>query len=442
MKKNIKNLIVKLLVVCLVVAMVPMFALTQAMAVSDDYYANTPDTDVSTGTTTTVVEVETTVDNGTAKAEVSEENLADTVESTIDAASGAGTAPVVELNFDTTGAKSLEVTLPIEALTTASEAKDASLKITSDLGSIALDNAALDALVNQADASKPVTLEIAPVDKDNLGADQKAALGDTKAEVYDLSVYSGDNKIDFKDVGNGEDAKITITLPYTKPADVEDSAIRVYYLDDEGYFVQHRDAELKDGKVVFTTTHLSTYVITAEKLLQEFSDVGNTWYAEAVDWAVGHKITAGTGDNKFEPTKELSRKEIVTLLWRAKGSPAPKSTVNPFTDVTKAAYGDYYDAILWAVEEGITVGQTATTFEPDKTCTRSEIVTFLWRFCGEKKVTTGNSFVDVTADWYKDAVNWAVANNITKGTGNNRFTPAQTCDRSQAVTLMYRALTK
>ena len=170
----------------------------------------------------------------------------------------------------------------------------------------------------------------------------------------------------------------------------------------------------------------------------DFVDVpANAYYADAVEWAVSKGITSGTSATTFSPDMSCTRAQMVTFLWRAAGSPAPKSTVNPFTDVQAGSY--YYDAVLWAVEQGITSGTSATTFAPDATVTRGQTVTFLYRAAGSPAVT-GGSFADVAADaYYVDAVAWAVSENITAGTGNGLFSPDTACSRAQIVTFLYRA---
>ena len=166
----------------------------------------------------------------------------------------------------------------------------------------------------------------------------------------------------------------------------------------------------------------------------------NAYYADAVKWAVENGVTEGTSANTFSPDMSCTRAQMVTFLWRAAGSPAPKSTVNPFTDVQSGAY--YYDAVLWAVEQGITSGTSATTFAPDVICTRAQAVTFLYRAAGSPAVT-GGSFADVAADaYYADAVAWAVSENITAGTGGNLFSPDVACTRAQIVTFLYRYMAK
>ena len=168
-----------------------------------------------------------------------------------------------------------------------------------------------------------------------------------------------------------------------------------------------------------------------------FVDVpANAYYRDAVEWAVSKGITSGTSATTFAPDTSCTRAQMVTFLWRAAGSPAPKSTVNPFVDIQSGAY--YYDAVLWAVEQGITSGTSATTFAPDVTVTRGQTVTFLYRAAGSPAVT-GSSFADVAADaYYAAAVAWAVSENITAGTGNGLFAPDTACTRAQIVTFLYR----
>jgi hypothetical protein len=128
----------------------------------------------------------------------------------------------------------------------------------------------------------------------------------------------------------------------------------------------------------------------------------------------------------------------VTFLWRAAGSPTPQTTTNPFTDVKSSDY--YYKAVLWAVENNITSGIGNGKFGPGNSCTRGQSVTFIWRAVGSPNSATGNSFTDVaTRSYYEKAVNWAVANGITSGTSKAAFSPSKTCTRGQIVTFLYRA---
>lgn len=173
-----------------------------------------------------------------------------------------------------------------------------------------------------------------------------------------------------------------------------------------------------------------------------FTDVAKgSYYEKAVLWAVENGITKGTSDTTFSPDDTCTRAQAVTFLWRAAGSPEPKSTNMPFTDVKSGAF--YYKAVLWAVENGITKGTSDTTFSPDDTCSRGQIVTFLWRAQKSPSVTAENPFVDVKADaFYTNAVLWAVNGNITNGTSKTTFAPNDNCTRGQIVTFIYRAMVK
>ena len=170
-----------------------------------------------------------------------------------------------------------------------------------------------------------------------------------------------------------------------------------------------------------------------------FGDVSETaYYAEPVAWAVDNGITNGTGEGTFSPNNTCTRAQVVTFLWRAKGCPEPTSTENPFADVSGSAY--YYKAVLWAKETGVTAGTSADKFSPGNGCTRAQVVTFLWRAEGEPApISTSNPFTDVAADkYYTNAVLWAVEKEITKGTAADQFSPNATCTRGQIVTFLYR----
>lgn len=161
-------------------------------------------------------------------------------------------------------------------------------------------------------------------------------------------------------------------------------------------------------------------------------------YHDAIDWAVSIGITNGTSATTFSPNAGCTRAQAVTFMWRAVGEPAPKSAVNPFKDVKEGAY--YYNAVLWAAELGITTGTTETTFSPDATCTRAQIVTFLWRALQEPVPSTKEcQFKDVNqSSYYYNAVLWAVEHNVTNGTSATAFSPNATCTRAQIVTFFYR----
>ena len=172
-----------------------------------------------------------------------------------------------------------------------------------------------------------------------------------------------------------------------------------------------------------------------------FSDVGDYYATDAIIWASYNKITYGVAEGLFAPDEFCTRAQIISMLYRAAGEPKVGSAENPFTDVHEGDY--FYNAVLWAVEKGITYGTSADKFSPHDNCTRAEIVSFLYRAAGEPKVTANASFTDVGADaFYANAVAWAVENGITYGTSTDKFSPYDTCTRAQAVTFLYRCCVK
>ena len=171
----------------------------------------------------------------------------------------------------------------------------------------------------------------------------------------------------------------------------------------------------------------------------DFKDVpDDAYYATPVAWAVDKQITDGTSDTTFSPEDTCTRGQIVTFLWRAADKPEPKSSTNPFADVQESDY--FYKAVLWAVEQGITDGMTETTFGPNEGCTRGQVVTFMHRANELPEVqNASNPFADVTHnEYYYDAVLWAVEQGITDGTSETTFSPNDTCTRGQIVTFLYR----
>ena len=164
------------------------------------------------------------------------------------------------------------------------------------------------------------------------------------------------------------------------------------------------------------------------------------YYYDPVLWAVNREpqITNGTDPTHFSPDKTCTRAQVVTFLWRAMGCPEPTLTLNPFADVKPDQY--YYKAVLWAVQNSITNGTSSNTFSPDKGCTRAQVVTFLWRTEGKPDAASlDNPFTDVPAgQYYTEPVLWAVEKEITKGTSADRFSPDSTCTRAQIVTFLYR----
>ena len=245
-----------------------------------------------------------------------------------------------------------------------------------------------------------------------------------------------------------ENGSVTVSPKSASKGDT----VTVTVKPDSGYVLETltvtdkngNELTLKDkgnGKYTFTMpagkVEVKATFMEDNSVLNFFYDVPNdAYFYEAVKWAVDKGITNGLSDTMFGPYESCTRAQIVTFLWRAAGSPEPK-TASSFTDVPANAY--YAKAVAWAVENGITNGMTETTFAPDATCTRGQSVTFLYRAL--KGTASGSAnFTDVKSDaFYADAINWAVANNVTNGTSNTTFSPNADCTRAEIVTFLYRA---
>ena len=235
-----------------------------------------------------------------------------------------------------------------------------------------------------------------------------------------------------KDASKGDTVTVTVTPDKGYALDtitVKDASGNTLKLTDKG-----------SGKYTFTMPG-SKVTVSAEFAETQadtaFADVpADSYYAKAVAWAVKNGITNGKGNGLFGSNDPCTRGQIVTFLWRAAGSPEPKNAAS-FTDVPAGAY--YAKAVAWAIENGITLGTTDTTFSPDVACTRAQSVTFLYRALG-KLASSKAAFSDVPADsYYADAVAWAVENGVTNGTTDTTFSPNNGCTRAQIVTFLYRA---
>ena len=252
--------------------------------------------------------------------------------------------------------------------------------------------------------------------------------------------------------GHEHDYKATVTAPtctekgYTTyvcscgSSYVANEVAALGHAWDEGKITTAPTTE-KEGVKTFTCTRCNTTKTEPIDKLQatvSFKDVDEkAYYAAAVEWAVAKNITKGTAADTFAPNDTCTRGQIVTFLWRAAGEPKPSGTETPFTDVKQSDY--WYNAVLWAVEQGITTGTSATTFSPNEGCTRGQVATFLWRYENKPTPAAKNPFKDVKKGaYYYDAVLWAVEADVTKGTGATTFAPNDTCTRGQIVTFLYR----
>ena len=249
---------------------------------------------------------------------------------------------------------------------------------------------------------------------------------------YDVSVLNDGNGKAFASPAKAA-ADTAITLTATPNAGYHFKAWRVILggvtITDNKFTMPAEDVEVQ-----------AVFEKDAPISKHPFLDVpAGAYYEDAVVWAVGKGITSGTNANTFDPNGTCTRAQAVTFLWRAAGSPTPKTKLMPFPDVPVGSY--YWNAVLWAIEQGITEGTSYLTFSPNDSCTRAQIVTFLWRAKGNPAVSGNAPFTDVAPDaYYAAAVTWAEKNGITGGIGNGLFGSNNTCTRAQIVTFLYRAM--
>ncbi len=260
--------------------------------------------------------------------------------------------------------------------------------------------------------------------------------GSSGSAVYPICVESSTNgsvSITSKNAGKGDTVTITVAPQSGYRLDT------ITVTDKDGKTVKVTE---KNGKYTFTMPASKVTVkatFAAAEAENPFADVsGNAYYADAVRWALEAGIASGTSATTFAPNGVCTRAQAVTFLWRAAGRPAPKS-MSSLSDVPADAY--YAKAVAWALEQGITKGTGSSTFSPDATCSRAQIVTFLWRAQQSPAAASVHGFNDVAADaYYADAVNWAVENGITSGTSAAAFSPNADCTRGQIMTFLYRCL--
>ena len=286
----------------------------------------------------------------------------------------------------------------------------------------------------------------------------KDKVGGGKLEqILDITLMQGD-----RDIGGSNETVLEIVLPYVFAGKTDIKVWRYHGSAAEefealkgkpaaGFTDKTFFADTQNGLIYIYAAKFSTYAVSYQEAppaafypvtASPFIDVAEgAYYYDAVLWAVDKGVTKGTSATTFSPDLTCTRAQAVTLLWRAMGSPEPVSKTCPFTDVKPDS--DYYKAILWATEKGITEGTSATTFSPDLTVTRAQTVTLLWRAAGKPAQTATQPFTDVKSGaYYESAVLWAVARGITEGTSATTFTPANGCTRAQIVTFLYRYLGK
>ena len=300
--------------------------------------------------------------------------------------------------------------------------------------------AALDAVVRGKNITEQTEVNaMAKAIEDAIAAlvEKPSSGGDDNAPTYAIEVD--------KDIRNGE---VTANRRYAERGDT----VTITVKPDDGFKLDDLTVTDKNGNELKLTDKGNgkyTFKMPAGKVTVSatfapektaadyFADVpANSYYADAVLWAAKNGITGGIGNGLFGPNQPCTRAQIVTFLWRAAGSPEPKS-MSSFSDVSADSY--YAKAVAWAVENGITTGTGDGKFSPDATCTRAQSVTFLFRAIG-KLVDSKAEFSDVLTDsYYANAVAWAVENGVTNGIGNGLFGPDNSCTRAQIVTFLFRA---
>ena len=281
----------------------------------------------------------------------------------------------------------------------------------------------------------------------------KTENGDTLTITYTApSSSSGSSGYYVSTPSKTEHGTVTVSPRYADKGDT----VTVTVKPDSGYVLETltvtdkngNELTLKDkgnGKYTFTMpagkVEVKATFMEDNSMLNFFYDVPNdAYFYEAVKWAVKNGITTGVGNNLFAPEQPCTRAQIVTFLWRAAGSPEPKGAASGMTDVVSGSY--YEKAVAWAIENGITTGTTTSTFSPDATCTRAQAVTFLARALNAKAASAAE-FSDVPTDsYFADAVAWAAANGVTEGIGGGLFGSDNDCTRGQIVTFLYRAYNK
>lgn len=289
----------------------------------------------------------------------------------------------------------------------------------------------------------------------------QAVFSKGSADNYQITYAAGTLTVYTKSSGHGATA-YAVVVSDTRNGTVEASpkrasrgtAITVTVTPDSGYALEELTARGSDGSTIqlsrkgegqygFTmpacrVTIEASFVQSGETGLP-FTDVpAGAYYCDAVKWAVEQDITSGVSETAFAPDAACTRAQMVVFLWRAAGAPEPQGETTAFADVSAGAY--YYDAVLWAAEQGIAKGTSETAFSPNRTVSRAQVAAFLYRAAGAPAVSGSSGFADVPPEaYYADAVKWAADAGITTGTGDAAFRPDDACTRGQIVTFLYRA---
>ena len=343
----------------------------------------------------------------------------------------------VSIDLSNAGKKVDTAKIPTETVEKIAEKSAMTVKL--PVATVEFDKAATEEIADQAKGSN-IELVVDDIKEVSLNAVQKESVKklDT-AIIIDAHLASNGSKLCTADNGGFGGGSAKVILPYEIKNNRKPENYSVFYVNEAGKLEKLNavyDEELK--AFVFEIEHFSVYAVAFE----QFVDIdANAYYYDAVKWAVANGVTDGVDATHFNPSGITNRAQMVTFLWKAAGKPEPTITETPFTDLDPDWY--YYKAVLWAYENGITDGTSATTFEPNKNVSRAQVVTFLWRYAGKPYVDYFMNMSDVASGmYYTEAVRWALAEKITEGTTTTTFSPNDDCLRGQIVTFLYRDFAK
>lgn len=382
-------------------------------------------------------QTEASVDNkGKATAKLTEKQLTEAITNVVEAAKKEGKNTKTLLDINIKGdlrAKQLEVELPVKALKKAEKNID-EIKISSEITQIILNKETLKSILEQSKSSK-ISISVAKVEKEALNEVAKAIVGDRP--VFDFNVLSGNKKITEFD-GN----EIQLVIPYTINENEDAQKIVIYYIDDNGNIQTIRDCKYdsKTKTVKFATKHLSCYAIGYEK----FDDIANHWAEQAIKYAYGKGMFSGTSEDKFSPSKSMTRGMFVTVLGRLAGAGTEYSSTG-FSDVLQSDY--YAPYIRWAVDNKLVKGKSSNAFEPNQAITREEMAVILANYVemlGKDITLEGKEFADEKeiSIWAKDSVKLIQALGLIQGKEGNKFDPKSTATRAEVAVIFERFMIK
>lgn len=399
------------------------------------------------GKTSVEITASVTQEGATITTTITEESMNQAIENVLAEAEKEGTAPEIKITVATTStAEALSVTLPDTALQTLAEKDGATLVIQSDLGSVVLDGATLQSLVEQADGA--ITFAISHATAEGMTEAMAETVGN--APVFSLQMLSGDSYI--SDFGGGV---VVVSVPYSLPEDMPAENVMVYHVEDDGvktarettYNEETSRADFATGRFSYYMVGVAEEDMVVETWANPFVDVFvDSWFYKAVQYVVENGLFSGTSENTFSPNDEMTRGMLTTVLWRLDGNPNTYTRGYSFVDVTSDKY--YYTPIMWAVENSIASGYGNDFFGANDPVTREQLVVILYRYAMMQETTFAieeemTDFVDIQdiAPYAMDAFAWAVGNGIVSGVGENTLAPNATTTRAQVALILQKYMT-